>query len=294
MVGLSAWYDPFVTQPDLADSPLERARDALRRHAWQQCYELFSAAEESAESIGGGPCRYGRGSLGQRPSHRVHPGPRARLRGFRRAERRGDVAQAIDLFADHLATADMAVAGGWYSTAQRLLADQPECAEHGMLTYIEAFFEELVGRFDRSADFAQRISEIGTRFGNRDLQMYALLVRSKECVRRGRVSEAVPFLDEAMAAAISGELRPSTSRDIYCTTVGTCQNLADFRRAGEWTEATERCNARESIVPYRGTAGYTAPASCGFAVPGMRRRPRPGHGLRIVEGNDFDSGKAMA
>ncbi len=32
----------------------------------------------------------------------------------------------------------------------------------------------------------------------------------------------------------------------------TCQDLADFRRAGDWTEATERCNARESIVPLSG------------------------------------------
>jgi hypothetical protein len=38
---------PFVTQADLADSPLQQARDALRRHAWQQCYELFTAADET-------------------------------------------------------------------------------------------------------------------------------------------------------------------------------------------------------------------------------------------------------
>ena len=38
----------LVTQTGLADSPLERARDALRRHAWQQAYDLFTAADESA------------------------------------------------------------------------------------------------------------------------------------------------------------------------------------------------------------------------------------------------------
>ncbi|MDO8614530.1 MAG: adenylate/guanylate cyclase domain-containing protein [Dehalococcoidia bacterium] len=169
-----------------------------------------------------------------------------------RKDTRRAAQQALDLFSDHLMKADMAVAGGWYSTAQRLLADQPECPEHGRLVFIEAFFEMMMGKFDRSADLAQRMSEIGTRFGDRDLQMLALLVRSDEYVSRGRVSDAVPLLDEAMAAAISGELRPSTSRTVYCTTVGTCQQLADFRRAGEWTEATERCNARESIVPLGG------------------------------------------
>ena len=62
-----------------------------------------------------------------------------------RKDTRRAAQQALDLFADHLTTADMAVAGGWYSTAQRLLADQPECAEHGMLAYIEAFFEDVDG-----------------------------------------------------------------------------------------------------------------------------------------------------
>ena len=36
-----------MTQPDTAGSPLDRARDALRRHAWQQSFELFTAAEEA-------------------------------------------------------------------------------------------------------------------------------------------------------------------------------------------------------------------------------------------------------
>jgi class 3 adenylate cyclase len=242
-----------MTQPDLADSPLERARDALRRHAWQQSFELFTAAEVSqilsAEDLAD------MAEAAWASGHHIEC-IQARERAYaafaERKDTRRAAQQALDLFADHLTKADMAVAGGWYSTAQRLLADQPECPEHGMLTYIEAFFEMLTGRFDRVADFAQRMSEIGTRFGDRDLQMLALLVRSDEYVSRGRVSDAVPLLDEAMAAAISGELRPSTSRNIYCTTVGTCQQLADFRRAGEWTEATERCNARESIVPLGG------------------------------------------
>jgi acyl-coenzyme A thioesterase PaaI-like protein len=41
------------------------------------------------------------------------------------------------------------------------------------------------------------------------------------------------LLDEAMAAAVSGELRPGTSCEIYCRTVGTCHRLGDYRRAGE-------------------------------------------------------------
>jgi hypothetical protein len=211
-----------------------------------------------------------------------------------RKDTRRAAQQALDLFADYLTKGDMAVAGGWYSTAQRLLADQPECPEHGRLVFIEAFFEMSMGKFDRVADLAQRMSEIGARFGDRDLQMLALLVRSDEHVSRGRVSDAVPLLDEAMAAAISGELRPSTSRIIYCTTVGTCQQLADFRRAGEWTEATERCNARESIVPLGGDcrvhrAGILRVRGAWDEAEAEARSAC----AEFAGGNDFDPGQAM-
>ncbi|HEY8767339.1 MAG TPA: adenylate/guanylate cyclase domain-containing protein [Dehalococcoidia bacterium] len=243
-----------MTQPDLADSPLERARDALRRHAWQQSYELFTAAD-GTESLS--PDDLADVAEAAWVSGHYIESIQARERAYtafaERKDTRRAASQALDLFWHHLGKGDMAVAGGWPSTAQRLLSDQPECPEHGLLAVVEAAVEmEMMGKFDRAADLAQRISEIGTRFGNRDLQMLALLVRSGECMNRGAVGEAIPLLDEAMAAAISGELRPSTSCFIYCTTVGTCQQLADFRRAGEWTEATERCNARENIVPLSG------------------------------------------
>jgi len=243
-----------MTQPDLADSPLERARDALRRHAWQQSYELFTAAD-GTESLS--PDDLADVAEAAWVSGHYIESIQARERAYtafaERKDTRRAASQALDLFWHHLGKGDMAVAGGWPSTAQWLLSDQPECPEHGLLAVVEAAVEmEMMGKFDRAADLAQRISEIGTRFGNRDLQMLALLVRSGECMNRGAVGEAIPLLDEAMAAAISGELRPSTSCFIYCTTVGTCQQLADFRRAGEWTEATERCNARENIVPLSG------------------------------------------
>ncbi|HEY8952850.1 MAG TPA: adenylate/guanylate cyclase domain-containing protein [Candidatus Dormibacteraeota bacterium] len=210
-----------------------------------------------------------------------------------RKDTRRAAQQALDLFSSHLMKGDTAVAGGWYSTAYRLLADQPECPEHARLAFIEAFSEMSMGRFDRAADLAQRMSEIGTRFGDRDLQMLALLVRSDECVSRGRVSDAVPLLDEAMAAAISGELRPSTSRAIYCTTVGTCQQLADFRRAGEWTEATERCNARESIVPLGGDCRVHRAGILRVRGAWDEAEAEARSACELVEGNDYDSGKAM-
>jgi hypothetical protein len=134
LVGLRAWYDPAMTQRDLADGPLEQARDALRRHAWQQCYEIFSAADEteslSAEDLADmAEAAWASGHY----IECIQVRERAYAAFAERKETRRAAQQALDLFSGHLIKGDTAVAGGWYSTARRLLADQPECPEHGGL-----------------------------------------------------------------------------------------------------------------------------------------------------------------
>ena len=48
------------------------------------------------------------------------------------------------------------------------------------------------------------------------------------------------LLDEAMLAVLSGELRPEWAGNIYCHLMAAFHELADVRRAAEWTEATSR------------------------------------------------------
>jgi tetratricopeptide (TPR) repeat protein len=43
-----------------------------------------------------------------------------------------------------------------------------------------------------------------------------------------------------MAAATSGKLGPRTTGRIFCNMMSTCEQLADYRRAGEWNEAARQ------------------------------------------------------
>ena len=52
------------------------------------------------------------------------------------------------------------------------------------------------------------------------------------------------MIDEAALAAISGELGLYVTGSVYCNMIGTCCELADYRRAGEWTEAALRRGVR--------------------------------------------------
>jgi class 3 adenylate cyclase len=238
-----------MAQPDLAESPLERARDAFRRHAWQQAYEFFTAADGTQEltpddlaDLGEAAAASGHYTEAIDAAQRAYAAFSATNDASRAAE------QALELALLTGASGDVAIAGGWFNRARRLLADLPECRAHGQMAALEADFTAGLGNFDRAVEFAQRVSDIGMRLGDPDLQMHALMIRGRGYMHRAEVEEAIPLMDEAMAAAISGELRPFTSQRFYCDTVGAYQQLAEFRRAGEWTDAVERCNARENVV----------------------------------------------
>lgn len=244
----------LMTPADVTQSPLEEARVAFRRRAWQRAYELFTAADAAQGLSPDDLADLGEAAFASGHYTEAIQALERAYTGFTERNDAPHAAQvALALVIPHGARGAMAVAGGWLSTASRLLADQPDCTAHGQMAALEADLETLLrGTFDRAVELAQRASEIGLRFGDRDLQMRALMIRGRECVNRGAVEEAIPLLDEAMAAAVSGELRPGTSCEIYCRTVGTCHRLGDYRRAGEWTDAAERGNARENIAHLTG------------------------------------------
>ena len=60
------------------------------------------------------------------------------------------------------------------------------------------------------------------------------------------------MIDEAAVAAVAGELSPYATGIVYCITIVTCRDMADYRRAGEWTDATTRWCERQSICGFPG------------------------------------------
>ena len=59
-------------------------------------------------------------------------------------------------------------------------------------------------------------------------------------VASGRLDEGIAALDEAMVAVIAGELAPMFTGWVYCNALSTCHDLADLRRAVQWTDAAMR------------------------------------------------------
>ena len=94
--------------------------------------------------------------------------------------------------------------------------------------------------------------QLARRFGDRDTQMLALVAKGRALVKSGRVDQGLELIDEATAAALSGELDPYSTTLVYCMTISSCQDVGDLRRAAEWTEAANRWCDRLDVTGFPG------------------------------------------
>jgi DNA-binding CsgD family transcriptional regulator len=148
---------------------------------------------------------------------------------------------------------DTAQASGWMRRADQLLDALPEGVEHGYRHHL-AFENALVAvDLDTAAEQAAAVAALGERFGDPTLAALGALGRGRVLVRQGQVTEGVALLDVAMVAAVTDQLPPAWAGDIYCHLMFACAEIADLRRAGEWTEVTARwCERMPGAGPFMG------------------------------------------
>ena len=160
---------------------------------------------------------------------------------------------ATILSSENYQRGDLAVGAGWQGTAERLLDGTPESRGHGFLTWIRSQIALLFEK-DLEAAFAhaQVTVDIGRRLGDTDVEMLGLVTQARTLVRQGRVTEGMRLIDEAMAAAVSGRIGPYAACNVFCHTLSSCHELADYRRASEWADTAQKCCVRERIVPSSG------------------------------------------
>ena len=83
--------------------------------------------------------------------------------------------------------------------------------------------------------------------------MLALAGKARALVMSGEVEQGLALHDEASAAAVCGELRPFATGIVYCMAISSCQDVGDFRRAAEWTEAANRWCDEADVSGFPGT-----------------------------------------
>jgi DNA-binding CsgD family transcriptional regulator len=236
------------------DGELARGREAAGRLAWADAYTALSLADRSSlaaedlELLATAAHLLGHVEDCLRALQRAQ-----QLHAEAGASRRA--ARCAFWLAFHLGSAgELAQAGGWLARANRLLERQPpDCAERGLLLLSLAV--QHIGADDNAAaqQVAARAAGIGRDAGDADLVALALHVQGRAQVRLGRVREAMAAFDEAMVAVVTSELSPVVVGTVYCSMLEGCQEILEWRRAREWTEAlTAWCAKQPDMVTFTG------------------------------------------
>jgi class 3 adenylate cyclase len=232
---------------------LDSAREAAARHAWREAHAAYAdvaVGELTASDLElYGEAAWWQGKLDSAIGLRE----RAYAAYTASGDKRGAARMALALSWDHEGRGAFSVASGWFGSAERLLEGQPEAPEHGRLTLIKALTAMFAaGDLEGAAELFDQAYAIAERVGDRDVQMLALSGKGRSFVKAGRIDEGLALLDEASASASCGDLRPHSTGLVYCITISTCQDLGDYRRAAEWTEAANRWCDRLDVTGFPG------------------------------------------
>ena len=235
------------------DDSLDAGREAARKHAWRDAYDLLQKANgdgllgpEDLEYLA--EAAWWTGRLEEAMDFRE----RAYAASTGAGEPRSAALAAIRLALDNGAKGDYAVAGGWLSRAEKLLAEEPEGFEHGHLELARGTAAMEMGQLEPALAHLARAQELGAQFGDRNLEALAQVFKGTVLVMSGQVTEGLALLDEATASAVSGELEPLATGMVYCVTIHSCQTLGDCGRASEWTAAANRWCDRLDVSGFPG------------------------------------------
>jgi DNA-binding CsgD family transcriptional regulator len=235
-------------------SELERGRDAYARRVWSAAYESFSRADRLAtlgaqdlESLAIAAYMLGRIDEFLRALERAHDSYLREGEALRAAR------AAVYLGINLSIIGDVAQGGGWLARARRLIEREGDCAERGYLLVPVAVRHEADGDYGVAEEAAAEAASIGERFGDRDLFALGVHAQGHALIKLGRVEEGLGLLDEAMLAAVGGELSPIITGVVYCGAIAGCEEAYELRRAHEWTGALARWwEAQPEMVAFTG------------------------------------------
>jgi ATP/maltotriose-dependent transcriptional regulator MalT len=232
---------------------VERARNAAGRGAWAEAYKRLRAVDPAGlsprdlEALADAAWWLSQSEESFAARQRAYAAYAAAGEDGRAAWCAGRLSM------EHFLRGEPAVGAGWLMRAQRHLRGQPECVEHGFLVLFEGAVARFGGEIDEAARLAEGATEIGQRFGDRDLVAMGIHLQGLVRISAGRVAEGMALLDEAMTSVVAGELNPYFTGVIYCNVLSTCLELGDLGRAGEWNKAaTAWCESLPDEAPYPG------------------------------------------
>ena len=233
---------------------LGAGREAVDRNAWEEAREAFSAADDEQALTPGDLLLFADASWWTgHPDEAVDALQRAHTAYAEAGDSTAAAGVAVRLAYLSMRRMAFAVAAGWMAKAEHMLEDKPESGAHAwvqLLRIAEALYAR--GDLDDAIAKGDEAIEISLRHGVPEVHSLGMSLKGLALLTKGDWQEGMALIDEATAAAVSGELELRAACDVYCNTIEACRNLADYRRAGEWTEEADRWMHRQAAGGYPG------------------------------------------
>jgi class 3 adenylate cyclase len=231
---------------------LDSARKATGRYAWAEAFDLFGAADASEplspdDLDAMAECGWWIGKM----RHCIALRERAYAAYLKEGNDRRAARVAVRIAEHHADLMEFSVTMAWIQRASKMLEALEEGAEHGWLNLTLALAsrgEDL----EKSNAFAATAQEIAARHGDKDLFALALSVQGTGLIFMDDVDRGMAMVEEATVAAVSGEIGPQPTGWIFCMMITVSSHLADWQRAGHWTEAAKRWCDRQAINGFPG------------------------------------------
>jgi class 3 adenylate cyclase len=238
----------------LVQDALEAGREAMRRHAWEEARRLLSEADAEGKLDGEGLRQLGKAKYWcSDPPGCLDALERAYAAFVAAGDRRGAAKVALMLRRVCVnMMRDGAAARGWLQRAERLLEGDSECVELGFLWREQGRTAFNAGKPEEGTELLRKAIDLGNRLGNPNLVAMSLSWLGVSLAIIGRGPEGFPFLDEACAAAVGGELGPWATGIVYCNSIGAYREAGEFAMGSEWTQTAGRWCERESITGWPG------------------------------------------
>ena len=232
---------------------LDAARTAASDHAWREAYGAYSNVDKreltASDLESYGEAAWWSGKLDEAIALRERAYPAFTATG----DKLGAARIALTLSWDHEGRGAFAISQGWFSNAERLLADLPSSAEHSRLVLTQALTAMFAeGDLEKAVELFDKAYELAEHVADRDGQVLALGGKGRAFVKAGEIEKGLTLLDEATASAMCGDLRPHSTGLVYCITISSCRDLGDYRRAAEWTEAANKWCDRLDVSGFPG------------------------------------------
>jgi class 3 adenylate cyclase len=240
-------------QSSTLDDRVKAGLNALDRHAWRESYDLLKAAD--ADGLLGGPELEQLGLaawwLG-RLDDSLETMERAYGAHIAAGDREAAAHVALELARGYGWKSARSVSKGWLTRAAHLVESNPDSPALAEVLLTRAMAAEAAQDLDAAENLAAQALEAAQRFGRGDEVALAMELLGSLLARRGEIARGFELVDESTAMAVGGELSARTTGVVYCQTIALCHDLADFERAGDWTEAAMRWCERRSISGFPG------------------------------------------